>query len=91
MNDKKKNKPAEQVFVETKQYEFPEEKVIRVVLKDQDVQEIVALDPDAIAMSKRFPSEPIITVYNNGIPTVMSVKQLLSDVMLQIKAEQEIG
>ena len=68
---------------------FPKEETVRVCLKTASDQTVAVNDPDAIEMSKMFPSEPIITVYQNGIPTVLSVKQLITDTMLQVMAEQE--
>lgn len=61
-------------------------KIIHVCLQTEDDHQIVAVDPDAMEMSKMYPGEPIITVYNNGIPTTMSVKQLITDTILQVLA-----
>ena len=68
---------------------FPKEETIRVCLKTANNQTVAVNDPDAIEMSKMFPSEPIITVYQNGIPTVLSVKQLIVDTMMQIEEGQD--
>lgn len=63
---------------------IPEEKIIRVCLQTEGDQQIVTVDPDAMEMSKMYPNEPIITVYQNGIPTTMSVQQLIKDTMLRV-------
>lgn len=69
--------------VEPKQQ--PQEKVIRICLKDGNGNVLAAEDPDAITMSQQYPDEKIITVYHNGIPEVMSVNQLIKEALIQVK------
>ena len=88
MKTKKTLKPDDRYLYVPAQA-FPREETVRVCLKTASDQTVAVNDPDAIEMSKMFPSEPIITVYQNGIPTVLSVKQLIADTMLQVMNEQE--
>jgi len=86
----KKTEIPEDYRITVRPQAFPKEKTVRVCLKTDGGDQTVAVnDPDAMEMSKMFPSEPIITVYQNGIPTILSVKQLITDTMLQVMAEQE--
>lgn len=39
---------------------------------------------DAMVMSKEFPQEAFITVYCNGVPTTMSVSDLIGDTLISI-------
>jgi hypothetical protein len=73
--------------VEAKQQ--PQEKVIRICLRDTDGKVLAADDPDAITMSQQYPDEKIITVYHNGIPEVMSVNQLIKEALIQVKGNVE--
>lgn len=87
---KTRNKPATFTNLQTAPMDYFDERTIKVVLKEEptDVQ-ILAVDPDAMAMSKAFPNTPVITVYHNGIPTVMSVKQLITDTLISVLGKVE--
>lgn len=82
MKAKKVKSDFRDIAVQPRQ--VPEEKIIHVCLQTDDDQAVVAVDPDAMEMSKMYPTEPIITVYQNGIPTTMSVRQLITDTMLRV-------
>jgi hypothetical protein len=83
----KKNVPSRINDIVVKPQKVDPAKIIHVCLEtNDDDSAVVAVDPDAMQMSMMYPGEPIITVYNNGIPTTMSVKQLITDTMLQVLA-----
>ena len=87
---KTRNKPAEFINVQTQPVDYTDERAIKVVLKEESTDmQILAIDPDALAMSKAFPNTPVITVYQNGIPTVMSVKQLITDTLISVLGKVE--
>ena len=83
---KAKKVKSEYRDIAVKPQQVAPEKIIHVCLQTEDDSQIVAVDPDAMQMSKMYPTEPIITVYQNGIPTTMSVKQLITDTMLRVMA-----
>lgn len=49
-----------------------------------DTVPVSAGERDAMVMSKEFPQEAFITVYCNGIPTTMSVSELIGDTLISI-------
>ena len=66
-----------------------DDSVIRVNFLDGKNRIIQSYDHDAMSMSQKFPNEKIITVYQNGIPTTMSVKQLIQETLLQVNVKLE--
>ena len=84
---KTRNKPAEFVTlkIDTQSTQLTPDDIISILMgKDTFDSTNVAVDADAAAMSKQYPNEPIITVYQNGIPTTMSVKQLITDTLISV-------
>ena len=67
----------------------PQEKVIRICLRDTDGKVLAADDPDAISMSVQFPEDRVLVVYHNGIPEVMSVNELIKEALIQVKGNVE--
>lgn len=45
---------------------------------------ISAGEKDAMMMSVECPDEPCLTIYQNGIPVVMSVNELIRDTLISI-------
>ena len=45
---------------------------------------VSAGEKDAMLMSIECPNEPCMTVYQNGIPVVMSVNELIRDTLISI-------
>ena len=74
----------------TAEQTFPKEKILRVTLRDKDHNALRVSDPDAMFMSQEFPNESFITVYSNGIPTTLTVKQLLADTLLQVLGKVDV-
>ena len=86
---KSSNKKSNFAHIAVKQQPQPQERIIRVNFLDERNHLLQAYDHDAMSMSQKFPTEPCLTVYQNGIPTTMSVKQLVKETLLQIQGELE--
>ena len=88
---KSRNKPAEfQTFKTTEFRPDKNEKIIRISLQDaEEGNPLQVIDQDAISMSAQFPEEPIITVYQNGAPVTMSVRDLITDTLISVLARVE--
>lgn len=54
-----------------------------------DVAPISAGERDAMLLSREFPGESFLTVYNNGIPCTLSVNELIKDVMISILMKED--
>ena len=82
---KTRNKPAEFVTLKIDSQSFTPEDIISILMgKDSFPSTNVAVDADAVALSKKYPNEAVITVYQNGIPTTMTVKQLFTDTLISV-------
>lgn len=81
-----KKKLSDHINIETAPQDFPKEKIIRICLTDDSDNHMMPVDHDAMSMSQQFPEESFITVYENGIPTTLSVKQLISDTLIHVLA-----
>lgn len=88
---KTRNKPAEFVTLKIDSQSFTPEDIISILMgKDSFSSTDVAVDADAdaIALSKQYPNEAVITVYQNGIPTTMTVKQLFTDTLISVLGKE---
>lgn len=81
------NKKSNFANLAVKQQPQPQERIIRVNFLDEHNNLLQAYDHDAMSMSQKFPDDLCLTVYHNGIPTTMSVKQLVKETLLQIQGE----
>jgi len=52
-----------------------------------DAAPISAGEKDAMIMSQEFPEDAFVTVYANGIPTTLSVTELVRDTVISILAQ----
>lgn len=83
-----KEREQTQFSAQAENYTDGEIIVVHAQLHNADDQVIVPVDYDAQEMSKQDPTSPYLTVYYNGIPTTLSLKKLVTDIVLDIK-EQE--
>lgn len=81
------NIPEEDECLYVEQPQYPAERSIMTTLKTAEGSPAIVVDPDAVAMSKQYPSENITVVYHNGIPTVMSVRQLVEEALISIQGK----